>query len=94
MKYRKNVIVDAIQLSKDNYRLVERFSQGAAYPANVAVSNGRSVVREVYIRRPKGPQRIKVGDWVVRDEHGEFYACPNDVFVRHYQKWEDMKNDA
>lgn len=91
MKYRKHVLVDAIQLSKDNYRLVERFSQGTAYPANVRVSNGRTAVKEVFIRRHKEPQLVKVGDWVVRDENGEFYACSSESFAKAYEAVKEEK---
>lgn len=93
-KFRKKpVLVEARQLTSetasDIYTWVEANTQGSfnveddARPANgvsIDPSTGRMIIATV-----EGDAYASLGDWIIRDDQGEFSRCKQDVFDATYE---------
>lgn len=87
--YRKKpVVIQAIQLTKDNVREVYNFLHGAP------ISNFRDkwenyediVKRDgMKIETLEGTMRADLGDWIIKGIGGEFYPCKPDIFEKTYE---------
>ena len=45
---------------------------------------------DVYIVTLEGDMRVEVGDWVIKGVAGELYPCKNDIFLKTYDKAEQV----
>lgn len=91
MKVRKkSAIVDAIQFleSKENWRECEEFGQFKFVEAfgnlqKLPVVDG---ILAMLVRTPYCVMFAKPGDWIIKDEEGNFSPCLADYFERFYEK--------
>lgn len=55
----------------------------------IRANGGRAVVPDddscLYIQTMEGLMRSKVGDFVIRGVHGEFYSCDQVIFEKTYE---------
>lgn len=87
MKYRKKpVIVEAMQLKKENVKEVLKF---------INSKNSKRIVQEVSdginIKTLEGVMHAKFGDWIIKGIKGEFYPCKPDIFMKTYEKVDNEK---
>lgn len=86
MKYRKKpVIVDAIQfLGQGSYDEMKKewpeFGDKSQY-AHCQMAD----INEIVINTKKGYLTVFIGDYVVRNDEGEFYPCKPDMFEEIYE---------
>lgn len=81
MKYiKKPVIIEAIQYTGNNYKEICDF---------VGKELRRPMIQyeplEIIIETLEGNHIAKVNDFIIKDEHGEFYPCKSDIFEKTYE---------
>lgn len=82
-RYRKlPVEIEAVQLSRDNFRKAVRFVPIEQFGAAGDDEEGRVYVD---IRTLEGTMRASEGDWIIRGVKGEHYPCKPDVFGQTYE---------
>ncbi len=85
MKYRKKpVVIEAVQWTGDNLKEVLDFMKWRN--ANHDEANG------LVIHTLEGNHQARVGDFIIKGVHGEFYPCKPDIFAKTYEP-EDTTND-
>ncbi len=85
-QYRKKpVVIEAVQLTVDNYRQVKGWINGddGTGSANPAYLGSGAI--SVCIRTLEGDMRADVGDWIIKGVKGEFYPCKPDIFAATYE---------
>lgn len=81
-QYRKRpVIIEAIQLTKENFADVLTFCNNAG---NIIASNENNM--GVSISTLEGTMLADIGDYVIRGIKGEYYPCKPDIFERTYEE--------
>jgi hypothetical protein len=90
MKYqRKPIVVEAQQFTKD--LAIACLIDKQPVPFDLSISGGfDSKLRRIYsasVRIRGGTPSIcaQIGDWIVKDEHGEFHAVSPDAFAKQYE---------
>lgn len=74
MKYRKKpVTIEAIQWKGDNQKEISDFCKDA-YMTDCSL----------YIKTLEGTHKARVGDYIIKGVHGEFYPCKPDIFMETY----------
>lgn len=73
---KRSLTVEALQWTGDNLEDIRRFTDDAA---DLDESTG-----ELEIATLEGIMCAKIGDWVIKGVHGEFYACDGAVFSDSY----------
>ena len=90
-KYRKKpVIIEAIQLRKDNAVEVDKFCgndiefeiNDTAWEAGVAPP----CVESAKIMTLEGVMIASLGDYIIKGVNGEFYPCKPDIFEKTYEE--------
>lgn len=75
-KFRKKpVVIEAIQLTKDNYDEVCNF-----IGVNFCKKDNGLIIFTL-----EGNMRAKVGDFIIKGVNGEFYPCKPDIFFQTYE---------
>lgn len=84
-KFRKKpVIIDAIQISKNNLDDVRDFMGGEAHRnIDFAINYGAGWVS---ITTLEGRMVANPGDWIIKGVKGEFYPCKPDIFEATYEE--------
>ena len=92
-KYRKKpVVIEAIQLTKSNFEEVENFIGNSFLHRHY--NNEVDFVKHenpigIIIKTLEGDHLAKIGDFVIKGVHGEFYPCKPDIFEKTYE----LEND-
>lgn len=90
MKYRKKpVVVEAVQLKRDNLKEVETFLSGRNMPETYAPQEGWSINwgnSTIQISTLEGIMHASPGDWIIKGVKGEFYPCKPDIFEATYEQ--------
>lgn len=77
-KYQKKpVVIEAIQYDDKPETDIELQEQFGIDPVRVSYKN---------IETLEGEMKAHVGDYIIRDVHGELYPCKPDIFSETYQK--------
>lgn len=95
MKYRKKpVVIEAIQLKRDNIVAVLRF-MGQEVKREYWQDFDRFTDYEKYvidkgleINTLEGELRAPIGWWIIKGVKGEFYPCDPEIFEETYEKVE------
>jgi len=89
MKFRKKpVVIEAVQLKRDNLKEVETFLAGREMPdmyqalGGWEINWGNSTVR---IKTLEGTMAANPGDWIIKGVKGELYPCKPDIFEATYE---------
>ena len=81
-KFRKKpVIIEAIQLTKDN--VVEALSF-CNNDGNIVASNEDET--GISISTLEGTMTANIGDYIIKGAKGEFYPCKADIFEQTYEE--------
>jgi hypothetical protein len=90
VRYRKRpVVIEAVRFDRSNGGPLAKWCRGR----NGLVSNPSDptdVFEWIDIPTVKGVRRAVLGDYVTKDEHGEFYPCKPDIFEATYERVEDQ----
>lgn len=83
---KKPVMVQAVQLSGDNFEEVAEFvGKDTLFALN---SLGKPYL---IINTLEGAHNAFVGDWIIRGVKGEFYPCKPDIFEQTYEETEQKE---
>lgn len=107
MKYRKKpIIIEAIQLNRNNWEEVCYFTKGTINSKNPAWSIGASEASDtcgepgplyiaIKVTTAHGDQAIvRHGDWIISDSKpGTFYPCKPDVFENTYESLNSERDE-
>lgn len=81
-RYRKKpVVIEAIQLTKDNQSRVWEIMTGES--KNLNLKDG------ITIRTLEGDMLASFGDYIIKGINGEYYPCKPDIFEKTYDKVEE-----
>ena len=83
MKFRKKpVVIEAMQLTENNYMAIKKWINGTenAFPAYLGSGN-----ISIGIHTLEGEMRADLGDWIIKGVEGEFYPITNDIFELTYE---------
>lgn len=84
-KFRKKpVIIEAIQLTKENVVDVLTFCNHAG---NIVASNEDEM--GLSILTLEGTMTANTGDYIIKGVKGEFYPCKSDIFEQTYEEIDD-----
>lgn len=88
-QYRKKpVVIEAIQLTKDNFDDVEDFI-GCDHGCFRHYTNEQRFLSKtnpegLHIKTLEGLMLASIGDFIIRGVNGEFYPCKPDIFEKTY----------
>lgn len=86
---KKPVVIEAIQLSKTNWREVLALNPDKIHwLGNRLRPGGDDAALDcigVVIDTLEGAMTAQIGDWIIRGINGEFYPCKPDIFVGTYE---------
>ncbi len=96
-KYRKKpVVIEAIQLRKDNILQIESFIEGKLIQLKLDIERKKfEEYEDIVIKKGRkietleGTMIANVGDYIIKGVNGEFYPCKPDVFRMTYEKVEE-----
>lgn len=81
-KFRKKpVVIEAIQLTKENVVEVLSFCNSSG---NIVASNEDEM--GISILTLKGTMTANTGDYIIKGVKGEFYPCKPDIFEQTYEE--------
>ena len=88
-KFRKKpVVIEAMQLKRDNLKEIETFLAGRVMPDLYQKLGGWDINwgnNEVTISTLEGKMKACLGDWIIKGVKGEFYPCKPDIFEATYE---------
>jgi len=80
MKYiNKKKVIEAFQLTASNMTFVENWCRGSIKGILLPVTQ-----RVIDIQTLNGELRVSIGEYVIKDENGEFCTCAPDAFEKTY----------
>ena len=83
-KYRKKpIVIDAIKFSRDNFKIVESFTNNKAHM--LRIPKCMDGVATCIIDTLEGPMNATEGDFIIKGINGEFYPCKPDIFNKTYE---------
>lgn len=96
MQYRKKpVVIDAVQLTKNNVEEVVQFIK-EPYMIRVVWMNDSDMYTDVkidsfqspgiWIKTLEGEYLAREGDYIIKGVDGEYYPCKPDIFEKTYEK--------
>ena len=88
--YRKiPVVIEAEQftLVGNEYDLAEWC--GGRY-VEVDAGNRAGKEKRIEIDTLEGTMTANLGDWILKGVHGEFYPCKNEIFLKTYERVEEL----
>lgn len=83
MRYRKRQVeIEAIQFTRNNYDEVVEFTNGSTFNFRIE----RCVGGKAYcdIETLEGSMTATERDYIIKGVHGEFYACKPEIFKETY----------
>ena len=84
-KYRKKpVVIEAVQLIKENYAFVDDWIQRCGGRECELYSD-----KSLLIHTLEGNMIANKGDWIIKGIKGEFYPCKSDIFEMTYEEVKD-----
>ena len=84
-KFRKKpVVIEAIQLTKENVVEVLSFCNSSG---NIVASNEDEM--GISILTLEGTMTANTGDYIIKGVKGEFYPCKPDIFEQTYEEVDD-----
>ena len=92
MKFRKKpVVIDAVQLTADNFEQVEAFLGASKHTRHFI--NERDFLKKtnpvgILIKTLEGTMLASIGDYVIKGVQGEYYPCKYEIFSATYEKAE------
>lgn len=75
--------VEAIKFTLKNLDGVKEFTKN--YPQSLHITRDDNEITNCILDTPKGQYNIIEGDWIIKDDKGEFYVCNSDVFDAYYE---------
>lgn len=98
MKYRKlPVVIEAFKFDGDlidthgKYYVpdwaAQAFIKGDLFYAN---ENSKLAPCELFVKTLEGSMHVSVGDYVIKGVNGEVYPCKPDIFLKTYEKVDDL----
>ena len=85
-KFRKKpVVIEAWQLSKTNWRELEKWCGGSFIGNRVGGGDDDLDCLGLSLRTLEGPVFALIDDWIIRGVGGEFYPCKPDIFAATYE---------
>ena len=88
-KFRKKpVVIEAVQLTLENYEEIERWSGGKFHAIGDA-STGVWRPKCGMVNTLEGTMSALFGDWIIKGIKGEFYRCDPVIFAETYESVED-----
>lgn len=84
---KKPVIVEVCQWTGDNDKEIIDFCPDAYFHRYVDTGDltfKELVPWELYIHTLEGDHQAKIGDYIIKGVHGEFYPCKEDIFHETY----------
>lgn len=83
-EYRKKpVVIEAIQLDRDNISFVADWCRGII--ASEKIENGVVGDMGIIISTLEGDMRGSMGDYIIQGVDGEFYPCKPGIFEQTYE---------
>ena len=81
-KYRKKpVVIEAIQLTNENYAFVDDWIQKGGGKECGLYSDKRLLIHTL-----EGSMLANKGDWIIKGVKGEFYLIKDDIFSETYER--------
>ena len=88
MKYRKKpVVIEAIQFTRNNWKEVQRFTNGEVH--NFCTEKCPDGKCYCAVPTLEGCTGATEGDYIIRGVNGEYYPCKPDIFEKTYEKVEE-----
>lgn len=92
-QYRKKpVVIEAVQLTKDNFEEVENFlgyeNHLLRHYQNEHDFLAKKNPQGIFIKTLDGDMLARVNDFIIKGVNGEFYPCKPDIFEKTYDKVE------
>jgi hypothetical protein len=85
MKFRKKpIVIDAIQLTWDNWNKVCEFVSEEYFGGGFNPDNDIDKVG-LKIKTLEGTMDAVQNDWIIKGVNGEFYPCKPDIFEKTYE---------
>jgi hypothetical protein len=86
---KKPVIIEAIQLTKENFEEVETFIKESFL--NRHYNNEVDYLKKInpigiFIKTLEGNHLANIGDFIIKGVKGEFYPCKTDIFALTYEE--------
>ena len=75
------VTIEAIQLTKDNYKEVLDFCNAKEKNADCNVDGSDFLILTL-----EGTMHASIGDYIIKGVKGEFYPCKPDIFEQTYKE--------
>jgi hypothetical protein len=86
---RKPMFVEAIQVTKDNFREIAKWCNGTAYES----SDGHITIRVLRTRSTTIPRtKAFLGDWVLSSENG-FRVYTNNAFLKAFDQMPEVSGE-
>lgn len=80
--YRKKpVIIEAFRYG---------FDQAPEWWLQTRMNQAYTVNEDTFIVTLEGDMKVEVGDWVIKGIAGELYPCKNEIFLKTYDKAEQV----
>ena len=79
-KYIKTTPVEAVQVTEDNHKEIREFANG--YRVNFETSGNSIFTLE-------GRMCFNYGDYLIKNQTGEYYVCRKDIFDKTYKEVEE-----
>lgn len=87
---KKPVVIEAIQLTEDNFAEVEKFIGYKTTDFRFYRHEGdflnKSNPLGVHINTLEGVMQAQIGDFIIRGIKGEYYPCKSDIFNQSYDE--------
>ena len=80
---KKPVVIEAQQLSKENWEKLESWCDGS-FIGNRIDENTLDCLG-LNIKTLEGTMFAEIGDWIIQGVKGEFYPCKPDIFDATYE---------
>lgn len=85
-QYRKKpVVIEAIQLTRENGEDVAKWS-GGIWKSLYGRGDRGEDISHVVIHTLEGDHRGNLGDFIIKGVSGEFYPCKPDIFAATYEE--------
>lgn len=91
MRYKKKPVeVDAFRLTTDAEMIAPEWFTQAIIDEKISIDqsilDGHVHIYGCTIYSPKGRQKAKIGDYIIREQNGEMYSCKAQDFQKTYDK--------
>lgn len=82
---KKPVVIEAKQLTAENYKQVAAWAEAEVPP--VPTWDGKPVrdLISIHIYTLEGVMTAQLDDWIIQGVQGEFYPCKPDIFEQTYE---------